>query len=246
MTLTQQRPADTQQPAHFVNVGHRERQISLLAGGVMALMGLTRGSLGGLMMAGLGGALLYRGATGHCPANAALGRDTSDPAKPEDYYDYGIHVEEAFVINKSPEELYNFWRRFENLPLFMKHVKEVQQFDDNRSHWVVTGPANMSIEWDAEIINETPNELIAWRSVEGAQVDNSGSVRFVPAAGERGTEVRVVIDYIPPAGILGKWFASLFGEAPEQTIREDLRRFKRLMETGEAPTIQGQPTGQCK
>lgn len=246
MTLTQQRPADTQQPAHFVNVGHRERQISLLAGGVMALMGLTRGSLGGLMMAGLGGALLYRGATGHCPANAALGRDTSDPAKPEDYYDYGIHVEEAFVINKSPEELYNFWRRFENLPLFMKHVKEVQQFDDNRSHWVVTGPANMSIEWDAEIINETPNELIAWRSVEGAQVDNSGSVRFVPAAGERGTEVRVVIDYIPPAGILGKWFASLFGEAPEQTIREDFRRFKRLMETGEAPTIQGQPTGQCK
>src|SRR5690606_40765947 len=141
--------------------------------------------------------------------------------------------------------LYHYWRQFDNLPHFMKHVKEVRQIDDKRSHWVVSGPANMSIEWDAEIINETPNELIAWRSVEGAQVDNSGSVRFISAPGDRGTELRVVIDYIPPAGILGKWFASLFGEAPEQTVREDLRRFKQLMATGELASIEGQSQGQC-
>ncbi len=230
---------------HWVNLSHSERRLSNIAGGVLALMGLARGSLGGVAMAGLGGWLLYRGITGHCPMNAAMGRDTSDPASPQAYYDHGIHVEHTFTIQKSPEELYAYWRNFENLPTFMKHVKEVRKLDDKRSHWVVTGPGNIDVEWDAEIINDVPNELIAWRSTEGAQVDNSGSVRFLKAPGDRGTEVRVVIDYIPPGGVFGKWFASLFGEAPEQTIREDLRRFKRMMEVGTVPTTKGQPAGKC-
>ena len=153
-------------------------------------------------------------------------------------------MERAFTINKPADELYRFWHQFENLASFMKHVKEVRRIDDTRSHWVVSGPGNIDVEWDAEIINDAPNELIAWRSVEGAQVDNSGSVRFIPV-GDRGTEVRVVIDYIPPGGVFGKWFASIFSEAPEQTIREDLRRFKQLMETGTIPTTEGQPRGTC-
>lgn len=233
------------QPAHWVNVSHAERRVSTIAGGMMTLLGLTRGSLGGLVMAGLGGMLVYRGVSGHCPLCAAVGRDTSDPAEPEAYYDRGIHVEQSFTIDKPAEELYRFWRQFENVPTFTRHVKEVRQIDDKRSRWVVSGPGNIDVEWDAEVINDIPNELIAWRSVEGAQVDNSGSVRFIPAPGGRGTEVRVVIDYIPPGGVFGKWFASIFNEAPEQTIREDLRRFKRLMETGTIPTTKGQPQGTC-
>lgn len=213
-----------------VNLGHTERRISTVAGSVLALMGLTRGSLGGLAMAGLGGALLFRGISGYCPANAAAGRDTSDPAAPEDYYNRGIHVERTLYIRRSQEDLYKFWRQFENLAGFMKHVKEVHKLDDTRSHWIVTGPGNIDVEWDAEIINDVPNELIAWRSIEGAQVDNSGSVRFLPV-GDGQTEVRVVIEYIPPAGVFGKWFASMFGQAPEQTIHEDLQRFKTMMET---------------
>lgn len=230
---------------HWVNLSHTERRISNLTGSVLAVMGLARGSLGGLVMAGLGGALLYRGMTGHCPMNAAVGRDTSDPAAPSDYYDHGIHVERTFTIRKPRAELYRFWRNFENLSQFMQHVKEVQKLDERRSHWVVTGPGNIDVEWDAEIINDVPDELIAWRSTEGAQVDNSGSVRFLDAPGDRGTEVRVVIDYIPPGGVFGKWFASMFGQSPEQTIREDLRRFKRMMEVGTLPTTEGQPTGNC-
>jgi uncharacterized membrane protein len=127
----------------------------------------------------------------------------------------------------------------------MKHVESVSVLDEKRSHWVVRGPAGSTVEWDAEIINDEPNALIAWRSLDNAEVDNAGSVRFVPGPEGRGTEVRVVLDYIPPAGRVGKWVARLFGEEPSQQIHEDLRRFKRLMETGEIPTIEGQPTGNC-
>jgi uncharacterized membrane protein len=149
------------------------------------------------------------------------------------------------TINRSPWDLYQFWRNFDNLPRFMKHVKSVNVIDEKRSHWVVDGPAGKSVEWDAEIINDEPNALIAWRSLANATVDNAGSVRFVPGPEGRGTEVRVVIDYIPPAGVVGKWVSMLFGKNPESEIREDLRRFKRVMETGEVPTTEGQPRGTC-
>ena len=117
----------------------------------------------------------------------------------------------------------------------MSHLKEVRVLDEKRSHWVACGPAGYTVEWDAEIINDEPNALIAWRSLEGSDVDHAGSVRFVPApggAGDRGTEVKVVMDYIPPAGRLGALIAKLFGEEPQQQIQEDLRKFKRIMETG--------------
>jgi uncharacterized membrane protein len=179
----------------------------------------------------------------------ALGVNTAEDeqsgARPEDYFERGIHVEESMTVERSPWDLYSFWRNFENLAQFMKHVESVEVLDDKRSHWVVRAPAGTTVEWDAEIINEEPNSLIAWRSLGNANVDNAGSVRFVPGPEGRGTEVRVVIDYIPPAGRLGKWVAALFGKNPESQIREDLRRFKRLMETGEVPTVEGQPTGTC-
>ena len=235
-----------------INVGRTERTISAVAGGALALAGLRMRSLPGLLMAALGGGLAYRGVTGHCHAYRALGVNTADeddarpgPASPEEYFERGIHVEQSMTVERTPWDLYSFWRNFENLAQFLHHVESVKVLDEKRSHWVVRAPAGTTVEWDAEIINDEPNSLIAWRSLENANVDNAGSVRFVPGPEGRGTEVRVVIDYIPPGGRVGKWVATLFGKNPSHQIREDLRRFKRLMETGEIPTVEGQPTGSC-
>jgi uncharacterized membrane protein len=236
-TEPQQRPE--------VNVGHGERMGSLAGGVALALLGLKVRGLTGLAMMGGGYLLAKRGYTGHCAVYSRFLHSTANPPEPEQYHERGIHVEVALTINKPRSELFAFWRKFENLPRFMQHLESVTPLEDNRSHWVAKGPAGTTVEWDAEIINEEKDELIAWRSLGGATVDNAGSVRFVDAPGDRGTEVRVVLDYIPPAGRVGKWVAMAFGEAPEQTIREDLRRFKQLMETGEVPTVEGQSKGSC-
>ena len=154
-------------------------------------------------------------------------------------HERGAKVERVTTINKSVSEVYRFWRNFENLPRFMRHRESVRQLGGNRSRWRATGPAGVSVEWDAEILQDRPNEWIAWRSLPGAQVENSGSVRFSPAPGARGTEVRVQLQYVPPAGALGRTVARLFGEEPDQQVREDLHRFKQLMETGEIPLSDG-------
>jgi uncharacterized membrane protein len=222
-------------PAAQVNVGNVERWISAIGGGAIAVAGIRARSLGGLIAAAAGGALVYRGVSGHCTCYEALDINTANhqAAEPHEYFERGIHVQEVMSINRAPQELYRFWRNFDNLPQFMQHVESVRVIDDKRSHWVIQGPAGSRIEWDAEIINDEPDALIAWRSLDNASVDNAGSVRFVPEPEGRGTEVRVVIDYIPPAGTVGKWVATLFGKDPARQIREDLRRFKRVMETGE-------------
>ena len=154
-----------------------------------------------------------------------------------------IKVEKTVTINKPAEELYRFWHNFENLPRFMKHLKDVKVHNNKRSHWTTSGALGGSVEWDADIIEDRENELIAWASVEGADVDNSGFVRFQPAPGDRGTEVKVVTKYNPPGGAIGDAIAKLFGEEPEQQIGDDLRRFKQLMEAGEIATTVGQPKG---
>lgn len=237
------------QPAPFgyMNVGGQERLISAMAGSVLALYGLRRFSLGGLATAAVGGGLLYRGVTGHCPAYEQLGKSTvGEGASPEQYFERGIHVVATFTINKPAEELYRFWHNFENLPKFMTHVRSVSAADDKRSHWVVDGPAGKSIHWDAEVINDEPNRLIAWRSLGGAEVDNAGSVNFNQLDHDRGTEVKVVLDYIPPAGKVGATLAWFFGKSGQQQVREDLRHFKEMMEAGEIPTTEGQPVGSCR
>ena len=145
----------------------------------------------------------------------------------------GIHVQRAITINRSPEEVYAAWRQFENLPTFMNHLESVQVTGDRTSRWTAKGPAGRTVEWDAEIIDDQPNKLIAWRSLPGATVQNSGSVRFDPAPSGQATEVRVTLDYSPPGGELGATVARLFGEEPAQQLREDLRRFKQVVELGE-------------
>ncbi|HVF91960.1 MAG TPA: SRPBCC family protein, partial [Blastocatellia bacterium] len=145
----------------------------------------------------------------------------------------GLAYAQAITIRRPAEELYRYWRDFGKLPQFMEHLESVQVLDERRSHWVAKAPAGTSVEWDAEITEDRPNELISWRSVEGSDVENFGSVRFVRAPGDRGTEVWVEVEYNPPAGALGAAIAKLFGEAPEQQIKGDLFRFKQVMETGE-------------
>ena len=144
-----------------------------------------------------------------------------------------VNVNETLVVNRPPEELYQFWHDFENLPRFMNHLESVRVTGEGRSHWVATGPAGTRVEWDAEVTDDRPNELIAWRSLEGADVENRGSVRFERATGGRGTLVRVEIEYSPPGGVVGAAVAKLFGEEPTQQVRDDLRRFKQVAETGE-------------
>ena len=232
------------------NVSSSERAVSVAAGSILALLGVVRRDLTGLLIAGVGGALIYRGGTGRCPLYSALDIDTAaDEAqeRPAKLAENGIHVSESFLFDRPAEELYDYWRKLENLPRIMSHLESVSVLDERRSHWVAKAPAiaGGKVEWDAEITDEQPNQLIAWRSLPGADVDNAGSVRFTPALGDRGTNVRVELSYLPPAGRLGKWVAKLFGEAPDQQIREDLRTFKRVIETGEAPTVVGQPHGTC-
>lgn len=154
-----------------------------------------------------------------------------------------IKVEKTVTINKPAEELYRFWHNFENLPRFTKHLKDVKVYNDKRSHWITSGPLGTSVEWDADIVEDRENELISWTSVEGADIANSGSVRFKPALNDRGTEVKVITEYNPPGGAIGDAIAKLFGEAPEQQLGDDLGRFKMLMETGEIATTESQPKG---
>lgn len=211
-----------------------ERWASLIGGGAMVLMGLRQGSLRGVLTAVAGGGLIYQGATKQSTIQQA--QEAIGVNKP-------IKVEKTVTINKSAEELYRFWHNFENLPTFMKHLKSVKVYNEKRSHWIANAPLGNSVEWDADILEDRENEFISWASVEGADVDNSGFVRFKKAPGDRGTEVKVVLEYNPPGGALTAAVAKLFGEEPEQQIGDELRRFKMLMETGEIATTEGQPSG---
>lgn len=153
------------------------------------------------------------------------------------------HEHQSLVIDRPRDELYRFWRDLGNLPRFMKHLEEVRVIDEKRSHWKARAPAGQVVEWDAEIIKDRPGELIGWRSLDAADVKNAGSVRFESAGSGRGTQVTVEIWYEPPGGAMGATLAKLFVEEPGMQVQEDLRRFKRLMETGEIPTTAGQPEG---
>jgi uncharacterized membrane protein len=155
-----------------------------------------------------------------------------------------LRFEAAVTVRRPREEAYRFWHDFTNLPRFMLHLESVEVTGDRRSHWRMEAPIlHRKIEWDAEIIEDRPNELIMWRSVPGADVPNEGTVHFDTAPGGRGTEVRVEMKYEPPAGRLGIALAKIVGEAPDQQVRDDLRRFKQVMEIGEIVRSEGSPEG---
>jgi uncharacterized membrane protein len=231
------------------NVAGDERLVSALAGSALVFYGLSKRSRAGAALALLGSGLLSRAASGYCSLYGTLGVSTARRRRgPRAVMTsgQGVRVEEAITIDRPAADLYALWRDLKNLPRHMQHVESVEVLDSKTSHWSVTGPMDKSVKWYAEIVNDEPNSLIAWRSVDGSEVDTAGSVHFKPAPKGRGTELKVVLRYDPPAGKLGAAVAWLFKEEPGQQIRADLRRFKQLMETGTVPTIEGQSHGICQ
>jgi len=175
--------------------------------------------------------------SGYCELYQRLGVDTAqDEEKPGVQHRAGQLVKASVHINRDPRDLYDLWRNLTNLPQVMKHLQSVTTLDENRSHSVAEGPFGHRLQWDAEIINDDPGELIAWQSLPGAEVDNAGSVHFRPSVDGIGTEVSVAIRYDPPGGCVVAKLASIFGQGLQQELTEDLRRFKQQMETGEVAT----------
>ena len=154
-----------------------------------------------------------------------------------------IEVHKSVTINRPIEQVYEFWRTLDRLPTFMQHLESVDVVGARESHWVARAPGGGTVEWDAQIVEERPNELLSWRSREGSEVDNVGLVRFSRAPADRGTEVHVQLSYDAPAGLVGATVAKLFGEEPEQQVSDDLRRFKQVMETGEVVRSDGSLEG---
>ena len=229
------------------NVGEVERWVSGIAGAALVAEGLRHRSLGGLALAAVGGSLLYRGATGYCGLYDRMGISTADSRRRASKWgrpaDHGILVKRSVTVNRPVEEVFSFWRHFENFPRFMLHLESVKTTDATHSRWIARGPMGSTIEWDAEIFNEKPNELIAWRSLDGSEIDHAGSVRFRTAPGDRGTEVlRRAQLRAPRRPARRRDRLALRRGAPVQ-IEDDLRRFKQVMEAGEIATVDGQPKG---
>ena len=232
--ISTHQPASSMTCASQKNVGDVERFASVVGGALMVLSALQRRPLAGLL-GGFGAALIYRGITGHCECYKALGISTANeegrvmsvPAQ------YGFKYEKSLVINRGANDLFDYWRDLENLPDIMPHLTSVKETGGDCSHWVATGPTGVELEWDAEIYNEDPGRMIAWRSLPGGDVDTAGSVHFVEHGAGRGTEVRVSLKYNPPLGKVGANLAWLLGGGVEQEIDNDLRRFRHMMETGE-------------
>lgn len=225
-------------PTILTNVSSPERWASLVAGSAMIAFDLSDRKPS-LLWSGVGAYLLYRGLTGNCPAYQSLGLSMSDSTAPNTAVaaGHGTHVEHSIVVRRPINTVYDFWRDFERFPQFMDHLIDVDTTTDGQSHWIARGPLGVKVEWDAKIINEVPNHLIAWQSLPGADVDTAGSVHFRPVAG--GTEVRINLKYDPPGGKIGTAVAELFGENPHRQVREDLFRFKELLEGPQVPNVVG-------
>jgi uncharacterized membrane protein len=211
---------------------HPERWATALGGAALVVWGAKKLSREhhpvGALLATTGASLIWRSTR---DTRARLGGSR------------GTGVEESVAINRGPDELYEFWRNLELIPMIMPQLASVEIVGHRRSHWIAKGPAGWRTEWYADIINDIPNQLLAWRTVEGSELVSAGSVHFEAGPVGRGTVVRVKLQYDPPGGKLGAAFAWAFGEEPSDVIREGLRRFKQLMETGEIPTTEGQPRG---
>jgi uncharacterized membrane protein len=216
------------------NVGTYERWLSAGFGLGLLGLGLRNSSLRNWIILGAGAGLLYRAATGHCHLYKALGVDTADhsdavavPAQ------QGVKIEESVVIQRPAGELFEFWRQLDRLPHVFRHLKEVTIRSQRESHWVAEGPYNTDIEWDAELFNERPQELIAWRSLPGGDLETAGSVRFEPRDNGRSTQLTVALKYNPPLGKIGAVISAWLGADPTRMLNEDLQDFKRQVEAGQ-------------
>ena len=208
-----------------INVGPGERIASVALGFIVLSRAIRKVSL---FKAAVGGYLIYRGASGHCPIYDKVQR-SKYTSRSE-----AVNIQTTFIVNRPKEEVYESWRNLNNLPKFMKHLKSVREINDQRSHWELNVPGNVtSIKWDAEIVKETHGELLAWKSLPGATVENAGKVTFKDALGGRGTELSVMITYKPPAGYVGSTLAWLLHPIFKRTIEKDILGFKQFIEIGE-------------
>lgn len=253
----QETSSQRRQYDHSPNVDTLERQIAVTLGGglvLYALIGRSNG-LSSLFTGALGAALIVHGQSQRSPFYSALNMDTAQSSSNGQTWNRGeiatphaipsntIEIQRAVTVDKPAGELYNYWRKLENLPNFMKHLKEVQESSGGQSHWVAELAGGLPVSWDAEIVEDVPGERIVWRTLADSTVEQQGKVEFKPASGEQGTVVHVDIRYSPPGGIVGETFAQLLNGVTAQQVKDDIRRFKSLMETGEIPTVEGQPSG---
>jgi uncharacterized membrane protein len=229
---------------HQTNLHTVERCLSAAGGALLTMSGMRRGFSDGKYRILLGAEMLRRGLSGHSYAYQAFGvrtaRRTGDTSVP---YELGVHVRQALTIGKPRHEVFAFWRNFSNLPRVMRHLESVDERAGGVTRWTVEGPMGKQLQWDAEIVGEVENEKIAWRSLPGSQVESAGSVQFTDAPRQMGTEVRIELQYNPPAGFVGAYGTMLFGRDAHSVIEADCWRLKEYLETGEVPTTEGQPGG---
>src|SRR5829696_7008442 len=212
-----------------INVGQTERMVSVGLGAFLLSSGLnnlTRHPIKGLLRTIIGGALLYRGASGHCPVYSGLGKTKGVSST------QAINIRTGLIVNKPKDEVYAFWRKLENLPLFMKHLASVTEIDSKHSHWEAIVPGNIGrVKWNAEIVKEEPGQLIGWQSIPNSTINNAGKVTFHDALGGEGTELEVVMTYHPPAGEICSGIARMLTPVFEKMIRQDVMNFKDYIET---------------
>ena len=212
-----------------INVGQTERMISVGIGAFLlssGLSNLTRHPIKGILRTFIGGAILYRGVSGHCPVYESMGKTKGVS------HTQAINIRTGLIVNKPKDEVYAFWRKLENLPLFMKHLASVTEIDSKHSHWEADIPGGIGrIKWNAEIVKEEEGYLIGWQSIPNSTINNAGKVTFKEALGGQGTELEVVISYHPPAGELGAGIAKSLSPVLEKMIRQDIMNFKDYIET---------------
>jgi uncharacterized membrane protein len=216
-----------------VNVSNFERGLSILIGAWMLYRGikkLRKAPLSNLIKASSGAGLLFRGISGYCPVYNHFEIDGNKTTS--------VNIRTTIVVNKPRNEVYAFWRKLENLPLFMRHLESVTELDNKRSHWEAKIPSDLvTIKWDAEIVKDDENSLLSWQSLPGSTIENAGKVEFRNALGDRGTELRIMITYRPPAGNLGTQVARLFNGMFEKMVKEDVTNFKQFIELKESLAV---------
>jgi uncharacterized membrane protein len=214
-----------------INLNWPERYISVATGVKLTLSGLKNlfsSPFSSILKLGAGGYLVNRGFSGHCALYTKIGKSTQAPID--------ITIRSAFSINKRRQAVYDFWRKLDNLPLFMSHLEQVEIIDDVRSHWVLRLPTGINLSWDAEIVNDKPGEMIGWSSLPGSIIDNAGKVFFSDTADGSGTLVEVIISYQPPAGGVGASVASLLNPVFKNMVDTDVRNFKQYMDIDNSPS----------
>jgi uncharacterized membrane protein len=238
-------PEEGLAPAPQTNVGVTERWLSVAAGIALLAIAPKQGVKGSVISALAGSGLLYRGWTGHCWVYQTLHNHSHPLASAAGVRaQHGVRFEKSIIINRPAESIYAFWRDLKKLPQIIAHLESVVE-EGNRSHWLARGPLGQSVEWDAEIIEERPNEILAWQSVPNSQLDTAGSFRLKPLSAERGTAVRLILKYDPPGGSSLDTLAKWLGTDVEDELVESMRRMKQLLEAGELSTTERQPQGTC-